>query len=82
MVISIVILAIFIPDFIVSKLNLIDYQKLHIIDDGKFVGYDLKMFLTVFLSFNFFRIYELQEFLFYYYFFWNTLFLRENCMRD
>ena len=78
LVISIVILAIFIPDFIVSKLNLIDYQKLHIIDDGKFVGYDLQMFLTVFLSFNFFRISELQEFLFSYYFFWHTLFLREK----
>ena len=40
------------PNLIVSKLNLINYSELHIIEDGKFIGYDLKMFLTIVMSFK------------------------------
>ena len=75
--ISLIILLFTLPNLIVSKLNLINYSELHIIEDGKFIGYDLKMFLTIVMSFNFFRLSELQELLFCYYFFWHTLFLKK-----
>ena len=77
LIISFIILIVAIPNFIVSKFNLIDYQKLHLINNT----YDLKMFFTIILSFNFFRLSELHEFLFSYYFLWHTLFLKEKLLK-
>ena len=77
LIISFIILIVAIPNFIVSKFNLIDYQKLHLINNV----YDLKMFFTIILSFNFFRLSELHEFLFSYYFLWHTLFLKEKLLK-
>jgi len=79
-----------IPDFIVSKLDLIDYSELKIFidpvapqnDGPHFLWYDPKMFFTVFLSFNFFRLSELHEFVFAYYFLWHTLFLKINILKN
>ena len=83
------------PDFIVSKFDLIDYSKLKIFADDPvkavaicgyenwcFIGYDRKMFYTILLSFNFFRLSELQELIIVYYFFWHTLFLRKNILKN
>ena len=77
LIISFIILIVAIPNFIVSKFDLIDYQKLHLINNV----YDLKMFFTIILSFNFFRLSELHEFLFSYYFLWHTLFLKEKLLK-
>jgi len=84
-----------IPDFIVSKFDLINYSELKIFAEPKapvfsdcgyrdclFIGYDRKMFYTILLSFNFFRLSELQEFIFAYYFLWHTLFLKKNIFKN
>ena len=55
------------------NLGLIDYKVLHLE-----TGYNFKMFFTVVLSFNFFRLSELHEFIFAYYFLWHSLFLKEK----
>ena len=76
--ISIVLIIFTIPNLIVSKFGLINHSDLNIENELGFVGYNFKMFFTVVLSFNFFRLSELQEFIFAYYFLWHSLFLKEK----
>ena len=76
--ISITLLIFTIPNLIVSNFDLIDYQDLHLRDDFEAIGYNLKMLFTIILSFNFFRLSELHEFIFAYYFLWHSIFLKEN----
>ena len=75
LIISFVILFFVIPDLIISKLNLIDHTNLHIIENGSFTKFNLKMLFLITISGNFFRLSELQEFLYCYYFLWHSLFL-------
>jgi len=72
--ISIILLIFTLPNLIVSKFDLIDYSLLHL-ENGS--GYKLKMFFTVVFSFNFFRISELHEFIFSYYFLWHSIYLNK-----
>ena len=76
--ISVVLLIFTIPNLIVSNLGLIDHKVLHLENDLGFTGYNFKMFFTIVLSFNFFRLSELHEFIFAYYFLWHSLFLKEK----
>ncbi len=71
--ISVVLLIFTIPNLITSNLGLIDHKVLHLE-----TGYNFKMFFTIVLSFNFFRLSELHEFIFAYYFLWHSLFLKEK----
>jgi len=75
-IISIILLVFTVPNLIVSKLNLIDYQNFHLAS-----GYNFKMFFTIVLSFNFFRLSELHEFIFAYYFLWHSLFLKDKIIK-
>ena len=51
--ISVILIIFTLPNLIVSKFDLIQYNLLHL-EDGS--GYNIKMLSTVVLSFNFFRI--------------------------
>ena len=75
-IISIIILIFFIPDFFISKLNLIDYSNLHIIENGVFVKFNLNTLFLISISTNFLRLSELQEFLYCYYFLWHSIYLK------
>ncbi len=78
LILSYLILILSIPDFIVNKLDLIDNSKLFIFNNDGFERYNLyQLFLSV-ITFNFIRFSELQELLFYYYFFWHTVFLKNT----
>ena len=70
-------LILIIPDLILTKLGIIDFSKLHIIENEIFKGFNLGTMLSVIFSFNFFRLSELQELLFVYYFMWHSIFIRE-----
>ncbi len=74
--ISYLLLIFVVPDLIFTKLGIIDFSKLHIIENEIFKGFNLGAMLSVIFSFNFFRLSELQELLFVYYFMWHSLFLR------
>ena len=74
--ISYLLLILIIPDLILTKLGIIDFSKLHIIENEIFKGFNLGTMLSVIFSFNFLRLSELQELLFVYYFMWHSLFLR------
>ena len=76
--ISITLLIFTIPNLIVSNFDLINYQDLHLRDDFDVIGYNFKMLFTIILSFNFFRLSELHEFIFAYYFLWHSILLKEN----
>ena len=71
--ISFILLIFTIPNLVVSNFGLINHEVLHLEN-----GYNFKMFFTIVLSFNFFRLSELHEFLFAYYFLWHTLFLKDK----
>tara|TARA_Y100000768_G_C23672276_1_gene538320 strand:+ start:56 stop:568 length:513 start_codon:yes stop_codon:yes gene_type:complete len=78
LILSYLILTLSVPDLIVNKLELIDNSKLFIFNNGNFERYNLyQLFLSV-ITFNFVRFSELQELLFYYYFFWHTVFLKNK----
>jgi len=78
LILSYIILILSIPDLIVNKLDLIDNSKLFIFNNDDFEKYNLyQLFLSI-VSFNFIRFSELQELLFYYYFFWHTIFFRNT----
>jgi len=89
-IISFLILIFVLPDLIVSKLNMIDHSKLHIMGpivphdyiQEKFMEFNFSMMLKIILSFNFFRLSELQELLFTYYFVWHSIFLRVKVSKD
>jgi hypothetical protein len=76
--ISILLLFFVIPDLVISKLDLIDYSKLHIRDGGGSIIYNFDMMLRIVFSFNFIRLSELQELIIIYYFFWHSFFLKET----
>ena len=75
--ISFLILIFILPDLILTKLGMVDFSKLHIYENGVFKGFNIGAILGIIFSFNFFRLSELQELLFVYYFMWHSLFLRE-----
>ena len=58
------------------NLGFIDHKVLHLE-----TGYNFKMFFTIVLSFNFFRLSELHEFIFAYYFLWHSFFLKEKIIK-
>ena len=74
--ISVVLLIFTIPNLITSNLGLIDHKVLHLE-----TGYNFRMFFTIVLSFNFFRLSELHEFIFAYYFLWHSFFLKEKIIK-
>jgi len=76
--ISIIIIIFTIPDLILTKIGFIDYSNIHIINNQGFEIYNIKKIIPIILSFNFFRLSELQEFLFIYYFFWHSFFLKKT----
>ncbi len=80
-IISFLILMFVFPDLIVSKLNMIDHHKLHIYENGGFKEFNFSMMLKIILSFNFFRLSELQELLFAYYFVWHSIFLKNLLLK-
>ena len=75
--ISFLLLIFILPDLILTKLGMVDFSKLHITENGVLKGFNISSFLAIIFSFNFFRLSELQELLFAYYFMWHSLFLRE-----
>ena len=74
--ISYLLLIFIIPNLIFTKLGMVDFSKLHITENGIFKGFNISAILSIIFSFNFFRLSELQELLFAYYFMWHSLFLR------
>ena len=74
--ISYLLLIFILPDLIFTKLGMVDFSKLHITENGIFKGFNISAILSIIFSFNFFRLSELQELLFAYYFMWHSLFLR------
>ena len=74
--ISYLLLIFILPDLIFTKLGMVDFSKLHITENGIFKGFNIGAILSIIFSFNFFRLSELQELLFAYYFMWHSLFLR------
>ena len=74
--ISYLLLIFILPDLILTKSGMVDFSKLHIIENDIFKGFNFSAMLSIILSFNFFRLSELQELLFVYYFMWHSLFLR------
>ena len=51
-------------------------SSLFFTENGIFKGFNISAILSIIFSFNFFRLSELQELLFAYYFMWHSLFLR------
>ena len=74
--ISYILLIFILPDLILTKFGMVDHSELHIIENNVFKGFNFSVMLKIILSFNFFRLSELQELLFAYYFMWHSLFLR------
>lgn len=78
LILSYLILTLSVPDLIINKLELIDNSKLFIFNNDDFERYNLyQLFLSV-ITLNFVRFSELQELLFYYYFFWHTVFFKNK----
>ena len=73
------------PRTIHNDLNLLRNEDVDIvflpIENEIFKGFNLGAMLSVIFSFNFFRLSELQELLFVYYFMWHSLFLRSLYFR-
>ena len=76
-IISFTILLFVVPDLVLTKLNLINHSSLHIIKNESFVGYDLRTLFLITISSNYFRLSELQELLFTYYFLWHSFYLKK-----
>ena len=51
-----------IPDLIISKLNLIDHTNLHIIENGSFTKFNLKMLFLITISGNFLDFLSFKNF--------------------
>lgn len=75
-ILSIITIMFFLPDFIISKFNLIDYSDLHIIENGVFIKFNLNMLFLISVSTNYLRLSELQELLYCYYFLWHSIYLK------
>ena len=56
--------------------NVESIEKMRLIENDIFKGFNFSAMVSIILSFNFFRLSELQELLFVYYFMWHSLFLR------
>ena len=80
--ISLIISLFVFPDLILGKLNLIDHSSLHIIKNGSFAGFDLQTFFVILISSNYFRLSELQELLFAYYFLWHSFYLKKLLVKN
>ncbi len=74
--ISYLLLIFILPDLILTKFGMVDHSELHIMENNVFKKFNFSVMLNIILSFNFFRLSELQELLFVYYFMWHSLFLR------
>ena len=74
--ISYLILIFYLPDLILTKLGMVNHSELAIVENEVFIGYNFNVMFKIILSFNFFRLSELQELLIIYYFMWHSLFLR------
>ena len=74
--ISYLILIFYLPDLILTKLGMVNHSELAIVENEVFMGYNFNVMFKIILSFNFFRLSELQELLIIYYFMWHSLFLR------
>ena len=79
--ISYLVLIFCLPDLILTKLGMVNHSELAIMENEIFVGYNFSVMFKIILSFNFFRLSELQELLFVYYFMWHSLFLRNLYFR-
>ena len=79
--ISYLLLAFCLPDLILTKLGMVNHSELAIMENEIFVGYNFSVMFKIILSSNFFRLSELQELLFVYYFMWHSLFLRNLYFR-
>ena len=79
--ISYLVLIFCLPDLILTKLGMVNHSELAIVENEILVGYNFSVMLKIILSFNFFRLSELQELLFVYYFMWHSLFLRNLYFR-
>ena len=66
-----------IPDLVLTKFDIIDYSSVHTINDQGIEVYNFSSVIPILFSFNFFRLSELQEFLFIYYFFWHSYFFKQ-----
>lgn len=87
--ISLLLIFLTLPNLIVDKFNLLDWNALHLNYAGnEFLherhlifsplikeGFNIYQFILVFLSFNYFRFSEFQELIFYYYFHSHTIYL-------
>lgn len=74
--ISILIIILCLPDLILTKLGMVNHSEVAIMENNVIKGYNLRAMFNVILSLNFFRLSELHELLFVYYFMWHSLFLR------
>ncbi len=79
--ISYLVLIFCLPDLILTKLGMVNHSELAITENEILVGYNFSVMFKIILSFNFFRLSELQELLFVYYFMWHSLFLRNLYFR-
>lgn len=79
--ISYLVLIFCLPDLILTKLGMVNHSELAITENEIFVGYNFSVMFKIILSSNFFRLSELQELLFVYYFMWHSLFLRNLYFR-
>lgn len=82
-IISLLLLLFVLPDFIFENLNIIENNKfltvkevnLNTIYHEKIVKLNYLVITKLILTFNFFRLSELQELIIVYYFFWHSIFL-------
>ena len=79
--ISLIISFFVLPDLIMSKLNLIDHSSLHVIKNDSFQSFDKSTLFNLIITSNYFRLSELQELLFSYYFLWHSLYLKELLLK-
>lgn len=77
---SFIILIISIQETLIDKLNLIDGDKLYIFNENVFKEFNIKQLILNVMGFQFIRFSELQELLFFYYFFCHSAFLRNSLL--
>ena len=85
MIISLLLLLFVLPDFIFENLNIIESNKfltVEIVNYEKIVKLNYLVMLKLILTFNFFRLSELQELIIVYYFFWHSIFLYKKIIEQ
>ena len=94
--ISFILIIFSLPHLIVDKLNLLQWNYLHLNYIGNnfqhtmhmiyspliVEGYNYKQMLIIIFSSNYFRFSELQELIFYYYFLWHSIYLVYKIKND